>query len=322
VPRRRRILLMTLTTLSLALLVAVLFVVFAVDNDDTAGERPFRRTWTYAGNREFYLKIAASNVELKYSVPLTGPYRGHEYVSYHVLGFKFSNVPYGRPSGRVMNDYQVVLSTTSLFLLSLVVPAFHFCVWMRRQNGALAGKCTVCGYDLRATPDRCPECGVIRRQQMRTPRSQVAKARQGPPPTEGLSEGRGMGGSGMAEVTRLTRETYAAFVGGHRFAAVLFDAPAWDMTYRLGTEQRFASAAVAMDGRAAFGFVDVDGPEEVELCRMLPLANVPTVAYYRDGTLVRAVIGIGQDYVACMTAVIDGRPISRAESSGGDTTGR
>jgi hypothetical protein len=150
---------MTLTSLSLAILVGVLVVVFAVDNDDTAGERPFRRTWTYAGHREFYLKVAASKVELKYSIPLTGPYRGPDYVWYDVLGFEFSNYPMGRPSGRVMTEYKVVLSTVSLFLLSLMVPSVHVWRLIRRQNGARADRCATCGYDLRATPERAPNAG-------------------------------------------------------------------------------------------------------------------------------------------------------------------
>ena len=80
------------------------------------------------------------------------------------LGFAYwtSDIPVETYSQPIHFNFVIVpywAIGLTLALLSLV-SIRRLSAPRRREKQALARLCTSCGYDLRASPDRCPECGT------------------------------------------------------------------------------------------------------------------------------------------------------------------
>jgi hypothetical protein len=88
---------------------------------------------------------------------------------YFHWGWRGIHLAYGHASGRLqlwVNGFRLLFPHGLPLLLTLIVPAInlelHRRHWQsRRDEPGENHLCPACGYDLRATPDRCPECGTV-----------------------------------------------------------------------------------------------------------------------------------------------------------------
>ena len=101
-------------------------------------------------------------LESNQSIPLHGDW-ATPFQWFHVAGVRFAtrddiamlNVPF--------REYFLFVPCWLATLVTAILPA----VWLRRrytrrrvERRRDASQCVACGYDLRATPGRCPECGA------------------------------------------------------------------------------------------------------------------------------------------------------------------
>ena len=89
----------------------------------------------------------------------------------------------------------------------------------------------------------------------------------------------------------LTRQDFEGFITSRPVAVIHVDA-AWD-NYRQQVRASMTDAEARLKEFAAFAEVDCD--TEGDLCRSMGVANIPCVAYFKEGKLVEMRVGVKQD---------------------------
>ncbi len=102
-----------------------------------------------------------------HSRPRVEHYNGGALISINIDGkypspMKFAPVHISEVApGRRSEHWALIVPAWLIGLLAAVVPSAWLFRVLRDRRRQSMGCCRGCGYDLRATPDRCPECGAI-----------------------------------------------------------------------------------------------------------------------------------------------------------------
>jgi hypothetical protein len=118
----------------------------------------FRADWSNRPNSDFRIKYVRDEATppINY-LPLMNSEPGDKYLMWERAGFAW----YSRHELRTGNLHLLLLFPFwSIVSVLAVLPLAWTIRWSRRREHSL-GLCATCGYDLRATPEQCPECGAI-----------------------------------------------------------------------------------------------------------------------------------------------------------------
>ncbi|MCU1274589.1 MAG: hypothetical protein JWO48_2020 [Bryobacterales bacterium] len=124
----------------------------------------------YAANMSGSPELAIKDASFRYEHPPALPWLRDDPdpsgVLHYWRGFGF-DITTGVPGNPKAPEYvaspfvKIIVPYWFIVLITIVLPVY----WIKRQVVARrrlrVGLCRVCSYNLRATPDRCPECGAV-----------------------------------------------------------------------------------------------------------------------------------------------------------------
>jgi hypothetical protein len=193
--KRRLLNLLTALSLLLCVAVCVLWVrsYFEFEHAEASGSRvsaerevrSWRADWASSGGgtglsfarsrRNYSDAVDWAALGPKLGQPVSVSYRRDERPAYPLpnrpgrlwsgLGFHLGRETVGTPPGMLGRyaelRYSIVAPYSALCLSWAALPAVRLTRTVVRRRRSRVGVCPACGYDLRATPGRCPECGRV-----------------------------------------------------------------------------------------------------------------------------------------------------------------